>query len=105
MVGVEGFIDPLTGAANFLWSLLNQAVHFLAVTMWSWILANVVAFFTGLSIPITPMQVPNGEAVEQVNSMVSIIVIGTTFLGIGVLVVASMLKERLQNNKSSATIG
>lgn len=105
MVGVEGFIDPLTGATNFLWSLLNQAVHFLAVTMWSWIPANVVAFFTGLSIPITPMQVPNGEAVEQVNSLVSIIVIGTTFLGIGVLVVASMLKERLQNNKSSATIG
>lgn len=104
MVVVEEFIDPLTSVAAFLWSLVNQVVHVLAVTMWSWIPANVVEFFIGLSNTITPMQLPNGEAVEQVNSMVSIVVLGTTFLGIGVLIAASMLKERMQNKKSSATI-
>jgi len=59
---------------------------------------------TGLSNTITPMQLPNREAVEQVNSMVSIIVLGSTFRGIGVLIASSILKERMQNKKSSAII-
>jgi len=51
------------------------------------------------------MQLPNREAIEQINSMVSIIVLGSTFLGIGALIAASMLKERMKNKKSSAIIG
>lgn len=105
MVAIEEFIDPLRSAADFLWSLVNQVAHILAVTMWSWVPANVFEFLTGLSNTITPIQLPNGEALEQVNSMVSIIVLGSTFLGIGVLIAASMLKERMQNKKSRAIIG
>lgn len=97
MVGIEEFMNPLTSVADFLWSLANQVVHFLAVTMLSWVPANVGEFLTRLSNTITPMQLPNGEAVEQVNSIVSIIVVGTTFLGIGLLIAVSMLKERMQN--------
>lgn len=97
MVGIADFINPLTSVADFLWSLANQIVHFLAVTMWSWVPRNVSEFLTGLSNTITPMQLPNGEAVEQANSIVSIIVVGTTFLGIGLLIAVSMLKERMQN--------
>lgn len=104
MVAIEEFIDQLWNTADFVWSLVNQVVHILAVTMWSWIPANVVEYLTGLSNTITPMQLPNGEAVEQVNSMVSIIVLGSTFVGIGVLIAASMLKERMQNKKFSATV-
>jgi hypothetical protein len=105
LVAIEEFIDPLRSAADFLWSFVNQVAHFLAVTMWSWIPANVLEFLTGLSNTITPMQLPNREAVEQVNSMVSIVVLGSTFLGIGALIAASILKERMKNKKSNAIIG
>jgi len=60
---------------------------------------------TGLSNTITLIELPNREAIEQVNSMVSIIVLGSTFRGIGVLIAASILKERMQYKKSSAIIG
>jgi CDP-diglyceride synthetase len=105
LVAIVEFIDPLRTTADFLWSLVNQVAHFLAVTMWSWISANMLEFLTGLSNTITPMQLPNREAIEQINSMVSIIVLGSTFLGIGALIAASMLKERMKNKKSSAIIG
>ncbi len=105
LVAAEEFIDPLRSAADFLWSLFNQVAHVLAVTVWSWIPANVFEFMTGLSNTITLMQLPNREAIEQVNSMVSIIVLGSTFRGIGVLIAASILKERMQYKKSSAIIG
>lgn len=85
--------------------MFNQVAHILAVTVWSWIPANVFEFMTGLSKTITLMQLPNREAVEQVNSMVSIIVLGSTFRGIGFLIAASILKERMQYKKSSAIIG